>query len=289
MRPFRNITGGIAGLEAFDSMKTRILTAAVLIPLLFFVVLCLPEIVTAVILGVIVAVASYELLTVTGFVKHVRLNLYSAAMAFAVAMWSYCGMPYVWGMLGLLAFTSLLFAEMMRNHVKISMEMLALCLVAGVLIPHLLGAVVRVHMTRMGRYFIMVPFVMALMPDSGAYFAGTFFGKHKLAPVLSPKKTVEGLIGGILAGILSMVIYALILNLGFGLKVNYLYALVFGLVGALGATFGDLCFSVIKRQIGIKDYGSVFPGHGGILDRFDSMVIVAPLAEALLLLIPFAG
>ena len=289
MRPLRNITGGTVGLEAFDPMKTRILTAAVLIPLLFFVVLCLPEIVTAVILGLILAAASYELLTVTGFVKHVRLNLYSAAMAFAVAMWSYCGMPYTWGILGLVAYVSLLFAEMMRNHIKISMDMVAMCMVAGVLIPFLLGSVVRIHVARMGRFFIMVPFVMALMPDTGAYFAGTFFGRTKLAPVLSPKKTVEGLIGGVLAGVLSMVIYALILNLGFQVKVNYLYAVVYGLVGALGATFGDLCFSVIKRQIGIKDYGSVFPGHGGVLDRFDSLVIVGPLAEVLLMMLPFAG
>ena len=270
-------------------MKTRILTAAVLIPLLFFVVLGLPEIVTAVILGLVVAVASYELLMVTGLMKHIRLNIYSASMAFLVAIWCYFGMPEIWGMLGLLAFISLLFGEMMRNHIKITLDMVALCLVAGVLIPFLLGSVVRIHMTRMGRHYIMVPFVMALMPDSGAYFAGTFFGKHKLAPVLSPKKTVEGLIGGILTGMISMVVYALILHLGFQSEVNYLYALVFGLVGALGATFGDLCFSVIKRQVGIKDYGSIFPGHGGILDRFDSMVIVAPLAEILLKVIPFAG
>ena len=269
-------------------MKTRILTAVVLIPLLFIVVLSLPEIVTAVILGLLLAVASYELLTVTGFVKHVRLNLYSALAAFLVTMWSHSGMPYVWGVFGLLVFVSLLFTEMMRNHIKISMDMIALCLVAGVLIPFLLSSVVRIHMTRMGRFFIMVPFVMALMPDTGAYFVGTFFGKHKLAPVLSPKKTVEGLLGGILAGMISMVVYAMILSLGFKLEVNYFYALVFGLVGSLGATFGDLCFSVIKRQIGIKDYGSIFPGHGGILDRFDSMVIVAPLAELLLIVLPFA-
>lgn len=269
-------------------MKTRILTAAVLIPLLFIVVLSLPEIVTAVILGLLMAAASYEILTVTGLMKHVRLNIYSALMAFLMVMWSYSGMPYIWGMLGLLIYVSLLFAEMMRDHIRIRMDMLALCVVAGVVIPFLLSSVVRIHMTRMGRFFIMVPFVMALMPDSGAYFAGTFFGKTKLAPVLSPKKTVEGLVGGVLTGMVSMVVYALILNLGFSLEVNYLYALLFGLVGALGAVFGDLCFSVIKRQVGIKDYGSLFPGHGGILDRFDSMVVVAPLAEILLALIPFA-
>ncbi len=270
-------------------MKTRILTAAVLVPVLFIVVLSLPEIVTAVILGLVVAAASYELLMMSGLMKHVRLNIYCAVMAFMIAMWCYSGMNYEWGMLGLLAFVAVLFGEMMRDHIKVTLDMLGLCLIAGVLIPFLLGSVTRIHVMRMGRYFIMVPFVMALMPDTGAYFVGTFFGKHKLAPVLSPKKTVEGLIGGILAGMLSMVVYALILNLGFQLKVNYIYALVFGLVGALGATFGDLCFSVIKRQMGIKDYGSILPGHGGMLDRFDSMVIVAPLAEILLALMPFAG
>ena len=270
-------------------MKTRILTAVVLIPLLLLVVLVLPEIVTAVILGLLLAVASYELLYVTGLMKHRRLNVYAAVMAFLVSLWSYFGSDYTWGLLGLLVFVAILFAEMMRDHIKISLEMLALTMVAGVLVPFLLTSVVRIHVLRMGRYLILVPFIMAFMSDSGAYFAGMAFGKHKLAPVLSPKKTVEGMVGGILAAMVSMVLYALILQLGFQMRVNYLYALVYGLVGSLGAVFGDLCFSVIKRQTGIKDYGSIFPGHGGILDRFDSLVVVAPIAEILLELLPLVG
>lgn len=258
-------------------------------PLLFIVVLWLPEIVTAVILGLLVAIGAYELLFCTNLVRHTRLVVYAMVMAFMVTLWSFFGMNYAWGILGLVAFIALLFAEMMRDHVKISFEMLAMTLCAGVLVPFLLSAIVRVHTLRLGRYVIMVPFIMAFVPDAGAYFAGMAFGQHKLAPVISPKKTVEGMIGGILGGMLVMVLYTLILQLGFYMKVNYLYALVYGLVGALGATFGDLCFSVIKRQTGIKDYGSIFPGHGGILDRFDSMVIVAPLAEVLLDLIPLAG
>ena len=117
---------------------------------------------------------------------------------------------------------------------------------------------------------------------------GVFFGKHKLAPSISPKKTVEGLFGGIAAAIFGMMIFGLVLSLGFSLRVNYLIAIFYGVLGSLASVMGDLTFSVIKRQAGIKDYGNLIPGHGGILDRFDSMTIVAPLTEALLIILPFA-
>lgn len=270
-------------------MKTRLLTAGVLVPLLFVVVLWMPEVVTAVILGAIAAIAAYEMLFVTSLVKHTRLVIYAMVMSFLVILWGFFGMNYPVGMLGLVAFVALLFAEMMRDHVKLNFEMLAMVMCAGVLVPFMLASIVRVHTLRLGRYFIMIPFIMAFGPDAGAYFAGRAFGQHKLAPVISPNKTVEGMIGGLLTGMLMMVIYTMILQLGFSMKVNYMYALIYGVIGSLGATFGDLCFSVIKRQNGIKDYGSIFPGHGGVLDRFDSMVVVAPLAEVLLLTIPLAG
>ena len=86
-----------------------------------------------------------------------------------------------------------------------------------------------------------------------------------------------------------MLIYCGVLQLGFGLQPNYLFGILYGVVGSVTAVFGDLCFSAIKRQTGIKDYGNLIPGHGGILDRFDSMMMVAPLAEVLLLLLPIAG
>ena len=91
-----------------------------------------------------------------------------------------------------------------------------------------------------------------------------------------------------IGAIVGMVIYCLILKTYFGFSVNYLYAVIYGLIGSVAAVFGDLSFSAIKRQTGIKDYGNLIPGHGGILDRFDSMTVVAPLAEALLILLPVA-
>ena len=267
-------------------MKTRLITAGVLIPLLFVVVLWMPEIVTAIILGAIVAIAAYEMLFVTNLVKHTRLVIYAMVMAFLVTLWGFFGKNEAAGILGLVAFVALLFAEMMRDHIKLNFEMLTVVVCAGVLVPYFLSSIVQVHTMRLGRYFIMIPFIMAFGPDAGAYFAGRAFGQHKLAPVISPNKTVEGMIGGLLTGMLMMVIYTLILQLGFSMKVNYMYALIYGIVGSLGATFGDLCFSVIKRQTGIKDYGNLIPGHGGVLDRFDSMLVVAPLTEILITLIP---
>ena len=94
--------------------------------------------------------------------------------------------------------------------------------------------------------------------------------------------------GGVLFAIICMIVYALILHLGFDFKINYFYALLYGLVGSVAGVFGDLCFSVVKRQTGIKDYGNLIPGHGGVLDRFDSMMMVGPLLEALMIILPMA-
>ncbi len=270
-------------------MKTRILTAAVLVPLLLIVVLALPKLVTAILLGLMCAIAAAELLLGTGYVKHIRLVIYCMVMSFLVAIWCYFGCPYVWALLGILVFAVALFSEMLLSHIKLRFEKLAMCFVAGLLIPYLLTSLGRIHSyVGFGRFYIMIPLIMAFLSDSGAYFAGKYLGKHKLAPVISPNKTIEGALGGIVGACVSMLIYAVILDLAFGFTVNYFYALIYGFLGALGSIFGDLTFSVIKRQTGIKDYGNLIPGHGGILDRFDSMLVVGPLAEILLILLPLA-
>lgn len=269
-------------------MKTRIVVAAVLLPLLLVVLLALPPIFTAVLVGLMCAVAAWELLWGTGMVRLARLMVYTAAMAFAVAMWSYFEMSYTAAVLGILIFTAALFGELLAAKGELPFEKICICLFGGVLIPLMLSALVRICTGELGRFFILLPFLLAFTSDSGAYFAGRFFGKHKLAPVISPNKTIEGVVGGVAGAIVGMLIYCVVLDLCFRFRVNYLFALAYGILGSLGAVFGDLAFSAIKRQTGIKDYGNLIPGHGGVLDRFDSMVIVAPLTEALLLLIPFA-
>lgn len=267
-------------------MKTRIVTAAVLLPVLFLVIWVLPEIVAAVLVGIMAAIAAYELLVSAGFVRHKRLMLYCALAAFLVSLWSHFGADPTWGTLGLILFVGILFGEMMLNHVKVRFEKICICFAAGILIPYLLTALVRILGTYLGRYTIILPFMMAFLPDSGAYFAGRWFGRHKLAPVISPNKTIEGALGGLLVGVAGMLLYAVIMDLAFDRVVSYPLALLYGFLGAGADIFGDLMFSAIKRQTGIKDYGNLFPGHGGVLDRFDSMIMVAPFMEVLLILLP---
>lgn len=269
-------------------MKTRVITAVILLPILLAVVLAAPKLLTAVLFGAMAAIGAYELLYRTGLVRHVRLVAYSAVMAFLISLWSYYGISKTLGLLGLLVYFILLFSEMMASHIKIHFDKLAMCMVAGIVLPFMLTSLVRIHTMYNGRHMILVPLMIAMLSDIGAYFAGRAFGHHKLAPVISPHKTIEGVAGGVLAAVAGMLVYSVVLDLAFDFNVHYGYAVIYALLGSAAGVFGDLCFSTIKRQTGIKDYGNLIPGHGGVLDRFDSMMLVGPLMEALLLMIPFA-
>jgi phosphatidate cytidylyltransferase len=267
-------------------MKTRIIAAAVLVPILFLIVLIADKAVAAVVMGALLAIGSYELLYRTGLIRRPRLVIYSSVMAFAVSIWSYLEAVHAYFLLLMAVYFILMFSEIMMDHVKVRFEMLGICFFSGVILPYMLSSLVRILMMSIGRYVILIPFVVAFMSDAGAYFVGIKFGKHKLAPVLSPNKTIEGVLGGFAGAIIGMLLYTLIMDLLLKFNANYAVALLYGILGSAAGTFGDLCFSVIKRQTGIKDYGNLIPGHGGVLDRFDSLVMVAPLMEALLLLIP---
>lgn len=269
-------------------MKTRIIAAVALLPLLLLIVLAAHKIFTAILFAAMAAIAAFELLAGTKLITQKRLILYTCVTAFIIAMYSYVGFVGIWTQLIILAFFVVLLAEKMMDLEGVSFEKIAVCLAGGLLIPYLLTALTRIHVTENGRFFILIPFVFAFLSDTGAYFTGIFLGKHKMAPVISPKKTWEGAIGGVAGAIVGMILYCVILQVFFDFTPNYFFAVIYGILGSVGSVFGDLCFSVIKRQTGIKDYGNLIPGHGGILDRFDSMMIAAPLAEILLILLPLA-
>ncbi len=267
-------------------MKKRILTAAVLVPLLLVMLYAVPKIVTVLVVSALCAIAAYELLYRTGLVRHVRMVAYSMVFAALVPVWGHFGMDGVYARLGVLVFCALLFMEIMISQMKVKFEKLALCIAAGLLVPYLLSSLTRILSPDGGRYVVLIPFVVAFLSDSGAYFVGCRFGKHKLAPIISPNKSVEGVFGGVAFGVVGMLLYTCIMQLIFKCQVNYGFALVYGVLGSLAGVFGDLCFSVVKRQTGIKDYGNLIPGHGGVLDRFDSMLTVGPLIEILLITLP---
>ncbi len=120
-------------------------------------------------------------------------------------------------------------------------------------------------------FFIWYIFILAWGSDTFAYFSGRFFGRHKLIEHVSPKKTVEGSIGGLIGSTVLSVLFAYIYNPDF-----MSFAILLGLVGSVLAQSGDLIASKIKRYCGIKDFGKIMPGHGGVLDRFDSIILTGP-------------
>ena len=137
-------------------------------------------------------------------------------------------------------------------------------------------------------YFIAM-FLLPWMADAGGFFIGSALGKHKLCPKISPKKTVEGAIGGILFCMIAAVVMGLVFDFFVfkDININYFSLILLGFLDAIFSIVGDLSFSLIKRHLGIKDYGTIFPGHGGFLDRCDSIIFTAPLVVVIGQFMPF--
>lgn len=272
-------------------MKSRVIVAAIFVPLLFVVLFFVPPGGTAILVGLICAAASYELVKSSGTQKNKRIYLYTSLCALAIPLgtWLLDGSKVFFGAVFLLM--ALLFIESIEafgTEKQISVPAVMLALFAGGLMPYFLSSLVSLRCMENGRLLVLIPFIVAFTSDGGAYFAGVFFGKHKAVPRVSPKKTVEGYVGGIVCGVLCMAIYGVILLIC-GLKPNMWSFILYGLIGAFITEVGDLAFSLIKRDFGVKDYGNLLPGHGGVMDRFDSMVFAAPVIYLLVVLLPDIG
>ena len=153
---------------------------------------------------------------------------------------------------------------------------------AGFAIPWAFSGLYGLRMLEGGYLLVLTPLVAAFCSDSLALFTGMACGKHKLAPLVSPHKTVEGALGGLVGGMAGMAIFCLVYRAITGVNLGLPLCVALGLLGALLGELGDLSFSAVKRQYGIKDYGRLLPGHGGVLDRFDSVLFAAPVLCALL-------
>lgn len=151
----------------------------------------------------------------------------------------------------------------------------ALTILGMIYIPCMFSNIIFLQNGINGKAIVWLPFITAWLSDTFAYFAGITLGKNKLCPKISPKKTIEGSLGGIIGSLVSSLVAGIIFNsLGFFIPLIH-----FGIIGALSGAvgqIGDLFASSIKRFCKIKDYGNIIPGHGGILDRFDSILFTAP-------------
>ncbi len=285
-------------------MKTRIISAAVGIVLLLAVLLCPYTVVLAVLLAAIAALAVWELLHATGRVKEPLLLYGSMAFAAAGVLAQYAAQataglypaeaqtafsPYhvlaVLPLLLVLLYGVFLVLVLLRHHAGTDVSTVGYAAFLTLYATAGFASLAAIRVMQHGLLFLLVVLLIPWMSDTGAYFVGTFFGKHKMTPVISPKKSWEGFFGGWAVAIGSAVLAGVIYHAATGAPGHCLLLAVLAFVLAPLSVCGDLFASVIKRQSGIKDYGRIMPGHGGVMDRFDSVVVIAPLLYMLLELV----
>ncbi len=264
--------------------------------LLLAVLFCPYTWVFTLVMAALAAIAVWELLHNTGFVK----NLFTVigSMAFSVLLVLSCAaanrvavmarpswpmpadalLPVVLLLLACYVVFMLLMWLFCRKSASFTTFGRAFLLMLYATVGFLALASLRVQAG--GAIWFLLVLIIPWMSDTGAYFTGMLLGKHKMAPVISPKKTWEGFFGGWAFSIGCSALFAVICNaLGIVQGVHYSslkYAII-ALVLAPISVCGDLLASWIKRRCGIKDYGNLMPGHGGVMDRFDSVVMIAPL------------
>lgn len=187
-----------------------------------------------------------------------------------------------------LAYVLVLALIMLKMHKTVRFEQVLACGAAGGLLPVAMSSMVLLRYSECGKplgiFTILFVLFCAWFGDSGAYFVGTFLGKHKLCPLISPKKTVEGLVGGVVTVGIVTAITVFIYNTFILTEHQLSYAVLvpFSMLASLVGVVGDLSASVIKREYNVKDFGNIMPGHGGVLDRFDSVIMTAPFLYVLL-------
>ena len=269
-------------------MKQRILGAVVGIPLLLAVLCWAPAWATALLLAALSVIAAHELLTaVCGAEKAKRWTALPAVTgALVIAAVYFSGEHYADSPAGTVlrwliaaAVLALLLASVLTYGRPGALVLQDVCVmaVAGLVIPWAFSCMLQLRMLPHGAGMVLMPLVAAFCSDSAALFTGMACGRHKMAPLVSPHKTVEGALGGIAGGVVGMVIFRIVFYFCTLVPLHIGWCVVIGLAGALMGELGDLSFSVIKRQVGIKDYGRLLPGHGGVLDRFDSVLFAAPM------------
>ncbi|MBE6606392.1 MAG: phosphatidate cytidylyltransferase [Ruminococcaceae bacterium] len=261
----------------FQRVITGIILVAVFVPLLIFS--DTPIFTVAVTL--LSLVGTYEMLKCLKLNKNTAVTLPSLIIAAGSPLCTrYLGdlsyfAPWALGIILLYLFWLLAYCVIMRDKVEYSS--LSGAFMSVIYISAGFSSLILLRDTDGGAYVFWLVFIGAWVTDTMAYFTGFLFGRHKLIPEVSPKKTVEGAIGGTLFSGFAFMLYGFVVSRITGVDMHLYMLFIAGIISAVVAQFGDLAASIIKRQAGIKDYGNIFPGHGGVLDRFDSIIALSPV------------
>ena len=268
-------------------MKQRILVAVIGIPALLGVLCFAPDWATALLVSLLCVIGCHEFMAAAAPLKARRWWLFAAALSVFTVFTVYFRdaafagstifvlMP--WLLAALLVVLFIAAVQVYGTDDELTFPDLCAVAVSGLVIPLALSCLLRLRMLDYGAGLVLIPLVSAFMSDALALFGGMLLGKTKLAPRVSPKKTREGAASGLVGGMVGMILYRIFFFLCTEVQLHLGWCVLLGLVGAVLGQLGDLSFSCIKRQYGIKDYGRLLPGHGGVLDRFDSVIFAAPV------------
>jgi len=241
-------------------------------------VLCTNAGIISIALGIVSVIGLSEIYNATGILKKqnqlcVFSYLYTLLLFIVIG---FAGNPAVCLSVMIFLYGFGLFAYLIFNHETCDFSSVCSLFFQTVYVSALFGHIVLVRKLPYGSFAIWFIFVTAWLSDTLAFAVGKRFGRNKLIPAISPKKTVEGALGGLLGSVLFNFIYAMICSLGLGLNVNYLAVFFMAVIAGVMSQIGDLAASAVKREYNLKDYSNLLPGHGGVLDRFDSVLFVAP-------------
>ena len=268
-------------------MKQRILVAVIGIPALLAVLCFAPDWATALLVSLLCVIGCHEFMAAAAPLKARRWWLFAAALSvFAVFTVYFRDAAFAgstifvlmpWLLAALLVVLFIAAVQVYGTDDELTFPDLCAVAVSGLVIPLALSCLLRLRMLDYGAGLVLIPLVSAFMSDALALFGGMLLGKTKLAPRVSPKKTREGAVSGLVGGMVGMILYRIFFFLCTEVQLHLGWCVLLGLVGAVLGQLGDLSFSCVKRQCGIKDYGRLLPGHGGVLDRFDSVIFAAPV------------
>ena len=270
-------------------IRDRLLVAAVFVPILFIILFFLPPFALVAVISIVCAISAYELVHAIGAKENERITIYAVFSAALIPIGVYFDvgeLVFLAVFLVLLCFVFIEAIIVFRTKREIVFSHIMTTLFGGLLIPVMISSLVSMKNMQEGRLIVLLPVISAFVTDAGSFFAGRFLGKHRAFPLISPRKTVEGYVGGIVIGTAAMIVYGFIIFSSTLFEVRFWALILYGIVGAVVTELGDLAFSLVKREFDIKDFGKILPGHGGVLDRFDSMVFAAPAMYLLFSVIP---